>query len=91
MDLAEGRTLTEEDESTHARVVVVGDEVKKKLFSGQLAIGNSIRIDGISFQIIGILKHKVQDGDDNDNRMLIVPFSTYERSEGHALPQRHLH
>ncbi len=76
MDLAEGRPLTEEDESTHARVVVVGDEVKKKLFSGQLAIGNSIRIDGISFQIIGILKHKVQDGDDNDNRMLIVPFST---------------
>ena len=76
MDLAEGRTLTEEDESTHARVVVVGDEVKKKLFSGQVAIGNSIRIDGISFHIIGILKHKVQDGDDNDNRMLIVPFST---------------
>ncbi len=76
MDLAEGRTLTEEDESTHARVVVIGDEVKKKLFSGQLAIGNSIRIDGISFQIIGMLKHKVQDGDDNDNRMLIIPFSS---------------
>jgi putative ABC transport system permease protein len=77
MDLAEGRTLTEEDQSTRARVVVIGDEVKKKLFSGQLAIGNSIRIDGISFQIIGILKHKVQDGDDNDNRMLIVPFSSF--------------
>ncbi len=76
MDLSEGRTLTEEDESTHARVVVIGDEVKKKLFSGQLAIGNSIRIDGISFQIIGMLKHKVQDGDDNDNRMLIIPFSS---------------
>ena len=77
MDLAEGRTLTEEDQSTRARVVVIGDEVKKKLFSGQLAIGNSVRIDGISFQIIGILKHKVQDGDDNDNRMLIVPFSSF--------------
>ncbi len=76
MDLSEGRTLTEEDESIHARVVVIGDEVKKKLFSGQLAIGNSIRIDGISFQIIGMLKHKVQDGDDNDNRMLIIPFSS---------------
>ncbi len=76
MDLLEGRALTEEDESTHARVVVIGDEVKKKLFSGQVAIGNSLRIDGISFQIIGILKHKVQDGDDNDNRMLIVPFNT---------------
>jgi putative ABC transport system permease protein len=76
MDLKEGRALDEEDESTRARVVVIGDEVKKKLFSGQNALGDSVRIDGISFQVVGVLKHKVQDGDDNDNRLLIVPFSS---------------
>jgi putative ABC transport system permease protein len=76
MDIGEGRLLGEGDEASRARSVVVGDEVVKKLFAGQNALGNSIRIGGISFQIVGILKHKVQDGDENDNRMLIIPFST---------------
>jgi putative ABC transport system permease protein len=76
MDIGEGRLLAEGDEASRARRVVVGDEVVKKLFAGQNALGNSIRIGGLSFEIVGILKHKVQDGDENDNRMLIIPFST---------------
>jgi putative ABC transport system permease protein len=76
MELGEGRLLSSGDESSRARIVVIGDEVSKKLFAGQTPIGNSIRIGGLSFQVVGILKHKVQDGDENDNSMLIIPFST---------------
>ncbi len=76
MEITEGRLLNQGDESTRSRVVVIGDEVAKKLFSGRDPIGNSIRVGGLSFQIIGLLKHKVQDGDSNDNQMLIIPFST---------------
>ncbi len=76
MEVAAGRVINSGDESSRARVVVIGDEVKKKLFSGEDAVGESVRLDGISFQVIGVLKHKVQDGDNNDNSMLIVPFST---------------
>jgi putative ABC transport system permease protein len=76
MDIGDGRLLNEADEASRARSAVIGDEVAKKLFSGQPALGNSIRIGGLSFQVVGILKHKVQDGDENDNRMLIIPFST---------------
>ena len=42
-----------------SRSVVIGDEVEKKLFAGQSAVGNTIRVGGLSFQVIGILKHKV--------------------------------
>ncbi len=76
MDIGEGRLLSPGDESSRARMVVIGDEVAKKLFQGQNPLGSSIRISGLSFQVIGILKHKVQDGDENDNSMLIIPFST---------------
>ena len=76
MDLTEGRLLNQEDLQQRARVVVIGDELKKKLFSGQNALGDSIQLDGMSFQIIGVLKHKVQDGDENDNQMALIPFST---------------
>lgn len=75
-DVASGRGLSEQDELEHARVAVVGDEAKRRLFSGEPALGQSIRIAGVSFQVIGVYQHKVQGGDDNDNRMVVIPFST---------------
>jgi len=75
-DVETGRGLTEQDEYTRARVAVIGDEAKKKLFSGQLAVGQNIRINGMTFQVIGVYQHKVQGGDDNDNGMVVIPFST---------------
>ncbi len=75
MDLVEGSFFSESDDFTHSRVAVIGEDAKKKLFSGQTAIGESIRIDGISYQIVGILKHQVQNGDDNINEGVYVPFS----------------
>ncbi len=73
--VATGRGLSEEDEVEHARVVVIGDEAKRKLFSGEQALGQSIRISGVSFQVIGVYQHKVQGGDNNDNSMVVIPFS----------------
>jgi putative ABC transport system permease protein len=75
-DVATGRGLSEEDQMTRARVAVIGDEAKRRLFSGQSALGQSIRISGMSFQVVGIYQHKVQGGDDNDNSMVVIPFST---------------
>ena len=39
-------------------------------------MGQSIRINGVSFQVIGIYEHKVQGGDNNDNTMIVIPFSS---------------
>ena len=75
MDVAEGSFFSEADDFTHTRVAVIGYDAKKKLFSGQNALGENIRLDGISYQIIGVLKHQVQNGDDNINEHLYVPFS----------------
>jgi putative ABC transport system permease protein len=74
--VATGRGLSEQDLAEHARVVVIGDEAKRRLFSGEQALGQSIRINGVSFQVIGVYQHKVQGGDDNDNSMVVIPFST---------------
>jgi putative ABC transport system permease protein len=71
-----GRGLTEQDEYTRARVAVIGDEAKRKLFSGQPAVGKSIRINGMTFQVVGVYQHKVQGGDENDNSHVVIPFST---------------
>jgi putative ABC transport system permease protein len=74
-DVASGRGLSEQDQMEHARVAVIGDEARRRLFSGEQALGQSIRVNGVSFQVIGVYQHKVQGGDDNDNVMVVIPFS----------------
>ena len=75
MDITEGSFFSEADDFTHTRVAVIGSDAKKKLFSGLNAIGQEIRVSGISYQVLGVLKHQVQNGDDNINEHVYVPFS----------------
>jgi putative ABC transport system permease protein len=75
-NVATGRGLSDQDELEHARVAVLGDEAKRRLFSGEPALGQNIRIAGVSFQVIGVYERKVQGGDDNDNSHVVIPFST---------------
>ena len=74
-EVASGRGLSDQDQLEHARVAVIGDEAKRRLFSGEQALGQSIRINGVTFQVIGIYQHKVQGGDNNDNTLIAIPFS----------------
>jgi putative ABC transport system permease protein len=73
--VATGRGLSEQDLAEHSRVAVIGDEAKRRLFSGESALGQNIRINGVTFQVIGIYQHKVQGGDNNDNTLIAIPFS----------------
>jgi putative ABC transport system permease protein len=76
LTLEQGRFYNAEDQIQRARVTVIGSETKEKLFSGRNALGEHIRIDGISFEVVGILSPKMQAGDDNINRVVYVPFTT---------------
>ncbi|MFY9562001.1 MAG: ABC transporter permease [Terriglobales bacterium] len=75
MEVEYGTFFTELDENTHARVAVLGADVKKKLFSGQNALGEKVRLDGVSYEVIGILKHVIQNGDEDLNSKVYIPFS----------------
>ena len=76
LKLALGRFYNAEDEIQHARVAVIGSEAKEKLFSGRNALGERIRIDGLSVEVIGVVGPKMQAGDDNTNRLIYIPFTT---------------
>lgn len=75
VEVAEGSFFGEQEDFTHSRVAVLGYDVKKKLFSGQNALGVTVRIDGISYQVIGVLRHTISDDDENMNGMVYIPFS----------------
>ena len=72
-----GRFFNGQEEQQRAHVCVIGSESKTKLFSGGWAVGQTIRLNGVVFTIIGVLSPKMQEGADSDrNRQIYVPFST---------------
>jgi len=76
LKLGQGRFYNAEDEIQRAHVAVIGSEAKDKLFSGRNALGEHIRIEGLSFEVVGVLKGKMQEGNDDINRVIYIPFST---------------
>jgi putative ABC transport system permease protein len=59
MFLEEGRFLTAEDLSSMRRVVVLGYDLKKRLFSQAPALEQDVFISGIRFSVIGVLHKKI--------------------------------
>ncbi len=76
MKLGQGRFYNMEDQVQRAHVAVIGSEAKEKLFSGRNALGEHIRVDGLSFEVVGVLSAKMQEGNDDINRVVYVPFTT---------------
>ena len=71
-----GRFFNGAEEQERAHVAVIGSESRTKLFSGEYPIGQSIRINGIRFTVIGVMEPKMQEGDNDSNRQIYIPFST---------------
>jgi putative ABC transport system permease protein len=78
MELAEGRFLSEEDVLHRRRVAVIGDNVRKELYSGIPAVGSELKINGVRFTVVGLLKKKTQISNyaAPDDMTAYVPFTT---------------
>jgi putative ABC transport system permease protein len=72
----DGRWLNEMDEQQTRRVIVLGDETRRTLFSGRPSIGSTILLNGTRFEVIGTLQ-RIGHGDNNtQNLKNYIPFST---------------
>jgi putative ABC transport system permease protein len=76
LDTDQGRFFNGAEDLQRAHVCVIGSESKMLLYSGQWAVGESIRLNGVIFTIIGVLHPKMQEGDNDNNRQIYIPFNT---------------
>jgi putative ABC transport system permease protein len=77
LQLDAGRFYSADDLQMRARVCVLGSESKEKLFSGRFAVGEKLRIKGIHYEVVGVLKPRPQQGTENSiNRVVYIPFTT---------------
>ena len=73
-----GRFLDEEDIRLRRRVAFIGSEVERKLFAGIPPVGETIRIGGQTFEVIGVGVEKVQLSNYNrpDKYCVFIPWTT---------------
>lgn len=71
-----GRYLNWNDERDRHNVCVIGSEFVRILFPGHPAVGSTLLINGVPFQVVGTIK-KIGHGNNNDQNMrLIMPYRT---------------
>jgi putative ABC transport system permease protein len=71
-----GRWLTERDELDNRRVAVLGSEMMKNMYSGRAAVGSSILLNGVPFEVIGILEKLGKEGNNGTNIRVFIPITT---------------
>jgi putative ABC transport system permease protein len=57
---SEGRWITAEDYVERRRVAFLGSQLRKKLFAGRPAVGETVQIDGVRFTVVGSMDRKFQ-------------------------------
>jgi putative ABC transport system permease protein len=78
--LQEGTSFTGADVNSHKRVAVIGQTVLQELFAGQSAVGQSIKVNGSNFEVVGVLAAKGSNGATNQDDVVMAPISTVQDS-----------
>jgi putative ABC transport system permease protein len=75
---AVGRFIDAEDVRLQRRTVFLGSEVALKLFGTQRVIGETVRINGMAFTVVGVQKEKIQLSNYSrpDKESVFIPYTT---------------
>jgi putative ABC transport system permease protein len=78
--LASGRRFADNELRAGKAVCILGETVRRELFGGQNPVGESIRLDKLACEVIGVLAEKGQSarGSDQDDTIL-MPLRTFQR------------
>src|SRR5579864_5412120 len=81
-DLTSGRMLNETDLNNHSQVAVVGTDIVEHLLGGADPLGREIRIDGWTYQVIGIGKKKGKTLGQSADNYALIPITVYLKQYG---------
>jgi putative ABC transport system permease protein len=78
-EIAKGARFTEQDVERQARVAVLGPKTATDLFGDMDPIGETIKIKGVNFRVVGVTKAKGDQGWMNPDDQIIIPYLTAMR------------
>ncbi len=80
VELSAGTFISERDLSAISRVAVLGSQVVTDLFGeGASAVGETVRINGQNFQVIGVTKAKGGTGPQSQDDTVLIPLTTAQK------------
>jgi putative ABC transport system permease protein len=71
-----GRWINDDDDNERRRVCVLGREMTRNMFPGRPAVGNTILLNGVRFQVVGVLNMIGHEEQNATNVRIFVPFNT---------------
>jgi len=74
LKLQSGRFFSRSDIEARAYVTVIGAEVQKQLFNSKNAVGEKIKIDNVTYTVVGVLESKSP----NYDNFAYIPYTTIE-------------
>src|SRR5271165_6496648 len=79
--LAQGRFFTDFEDLHRIDVAVIGDEINKSFFPGNDGLGQTVLIDGISYEVIGVFEKRKGTflRDETADRVIRVPYHAYKK------------
>lgn len=76
LTISNGRVLSEIDLDNYNKVCLIGSDIAEELFSLSNPVGQSIKIDGDSYTVIGVLTTMGSSLGNNIDETIIIPFTT---------------
>jgi putative ABC transport system permease protein len=74
--LAVGRWINDDDNEQRRRVCILGSQMTRNIFPGRPAVGNTILLNGVRFQVVGVLSVIGHEEQNFTNIRIFVPFNT---------------
>lgn len=76
LPIKEGRFLNDDDLHDRRRVMVLGEKSAKLLFPGRPAMDESVLLNGVRFQVIGVADKTGRGNNDTENQKIYIPLTT---------------
>ena len=73
-----GSWFSNAQNNSHGRVLVVGPTVVSELFGGQNPIGQTVRVNGTNFQVIGVTNSKGSNGATDQDDVAFAPLTAVQ-------------
>ena len=81
-DAEEGRFLSEIENERHMPVAFIGKDLKDKFFGGAPAIGRTVTVTGLPYQVVGVAKAKGSVFGQSQDNFVVIPSETFFKTWG---------
>jgi len=81
-DLTAGRMLNDTDLNNKSPVMVVGTDIVEHLMTGSDPLGKEVRLDGWTYQVIGVGKKKGKTMGQSQDNYVMIPITAYLKQYG---------